>query len=385
MFSFGDYYPSKLPSTWFCIFWLPFSVGFLSLYLGSVAHLYIDISGRNVKRIENKLRRRINREKEAEERERVDAMARVTSGGFGLEADSGHFSPSHLNISKQRQRRKQRGFASLSPTETETLAHDSTEGYHDDIEERRGNILANSKSQRHGDEEMVGDKIMSMRDVISAVNQNIATPRRTEEATLPQGAPQADPNLSLKSTRHYNTSHGVEKKPSFALRVLVQERFSKIIAHEIAGYQSDVQIKNNTLSVTIDSLKITADKWEVPRRARKSFRSVAFEVLYFVGERALIVRGADAVFDLTPHEVQGLFAPLLAAFGDADTMEAWLMRTQVMTENELNENVRKENRQLKFDQVEEHRENKVSHNMTANPNTRRNVIGNAVNNQSSKF
>ena len=385
MVSFGDYYPSKLPSTWFCIFWLPFSVGFLSLYLGSVAHLYIDISGRNVKRIENKLRRRINRVKEAEERERVETMARVTSGGFGLEEDeTGHFSPTHLNNKKQHH--KQRGFASLSPTAI--LAHDSMEGYDDgEIGERRENILANSNFKRHGDEEMAGETMKSMRDVIGAVNQNIATPRRAEEATLPQAAaaPQSDPHLSLKSNRHYNTSHGVEKKPSFALRVLVQERFSEIIAHEIAGYQSDVQIKNNTLSVTIDSLKITANKWEVPRRARKSFRSVAFEVLYFVGERALILRGADAVFDLTPHEVQGLFAPLLAAFGDADTMEAWLMRTQVMADNELNAEFQIGNKQLKFDQVEEHRENKIAQNMTANPNTRRNVIGNAVNNQSNKF
>jgi len=388
MFSFGDYYPSKLASTWFCIFWLPFSVGFLSLYLGSVAHLYIDISGRNVKRIENKLRLRIKQVKEAEEQERAAAMARVTSGGFDLEEDEAGPFPAqdgsnHLShLGSKKQHRKPKGFASLSPTAF--LAYDSTEDYDDgSLGERRENILVNSKGLNRGDEEMSGETMKSMRDVISAVQHNMATPRRFEDPGSPAVATtKSDPYLSLKSTRHYNTAHGVEKKPSFALRVLVQERFSEIIAHEIAGYQSHVEIKNNTLSVTIDSLKLTADKWQVPRRARKSFRSVAFEVLYFVGERALIVRGADAVFDLTPHEVQGLFAPLLAAFGDADTMEAWLMRTQTMAENELNEEIQKENRQIKFNQVEEHRENKITQNMTATPNIKRNVIGNAVTNQS---
>lgn len=103
--------------------------------------------------------------------------------------------------------------------------------------------------------------------------------------------------------------------------------------------------------------------------------------MYFVGERALIIRGADAVFELTPKEVQGLFAPLLAAFGDADTMEAWLTRTQVMADNELESVVSMDGKRLKFEQIENNRANKITQNMTASPNTKRNVIGNAVKNQ----
>merc|ERR1712154_653384 len=90
-----------------------------------------------------------------------------------------------------------------------------------------------------------------------------------------------------------------------------------------------------TLSVTIDSLKYTCEKWLIPRRATKNFRSVAFETLYFVGERQLIVRGAEAVFDLRPAEVQGLFGPVLAAMGDAGTMEIWLNRTQSLADSQL--------------------------------------------------
>jgi hypothetical protein len=288
--------------------------------------------------------------------------------------------PDHLNRNKRRNGND--GFSILPASPS--IDQDSYET--SALRQRRENILCNSKSSLNGDEEMSGETMKSMRHVIMAVKQNITSPRRRVEeaetdANLVDGiVMQSNPYLSLKSTRHYKTAHGIEKKPSFALRVLVQERFSKIIAHEIAGYQSHVEIKNNTLSVTIDSLKQTADKWEIPRRARKAFRAVAFEVLYFVGERALIVNGAEAVLDLRPNEVQSLFAPLLAAFGDADTMEAWLMRTQLMADNELNESCA-EFQQLAFDRIMKNREAKVSDNIMATRNMKRNVIGNAVLNQ----
>lgn len=124
-------------------------------------------------------------------------------------------------------------------------------------------------------------------------------------------------------------------KPSFALRVLVQERMAEIIATDIAGFQSHVEIKENTLSVTIDTLKSTADKWLIPRRARKAFRAVAFHALSFVGEHGLITRGADALYDLTPLEFHELFGPLLAAMGDADTMAGWLASTKILADVDL--------------------------------------------------
>mmetsp|Transcript_15338 Transcript_15338/g.28889 ORF Transcript_15338/g.28889 Transcript_15338/m.28889 type:complete len:413 (+) Transcript_15338:1438-2676(+) len=396
MQSFGDYYPSQLASTWFCIFWLPFSVGFLSLYLGSVAQLYLHISKQNVKRVESNLRNRINKVKLAEEQERVEAIARMHSGGFDLRAmrdkEGGKGGIHHKNhaqdvpehLHKNKKCNEHDGFLLLpaSPSVVE-------QNYGEDnssLRQRRDNILYNSKSCITNDEEMSGETMKSMTHVIAAVKQNMKSPRRMQEESDKLDPNQfgdvvpANPHLSLKSTRHYKTAQGIEKKPSFALRVLVQERFSKIIANEIAGYQSQVEIKNNTLSVTIDSLKQTADKWVIPRRARKAFRAVAFEVLYFVGERALIVNGADAVLELRPNEVQSLFAPLLAAFGDADTMEAWLARTQVMAEYELHETCQDEKLQI-FDRIMKNREEKITDNMTSNPSMKRNVIGNAVRNQ----
>lgn len=360
------------------------------------------MSNRNIKRIEAKLRRRINMAKQAEEQERAEARARMTSGGFGLDVhhssfenddDDNNLSSSHLmtpsHLNRQRRKRKgHKGFSTIHASVSSPPVGSFEEG--DDFdevhgEERRETILANSQPNKPEDVEENNEETMkSLRDVIAAVKMTMATPRRKQKAlSSPQPDKSTEQALSVKSTIHYNTAHGVEKKPSFALRVLLQERFCHIIAREIAGYQSHVSIKNNTLSVTIDSLKYTAGKWEVPRRARKPFRSVAFEVLYFVGERPLIVRGADAIFDLRPHEAQDLFAPLLAAFGDADTMEAWLMRTETLATEEFANMACEENINRideKMNRVKAMREQKITQNLTASTNMKRNAIGNAVNN-----
>jgi hypothetical protein len=41
------------------------------------------------------------------------------------------------------------------------------------------------------------------------------------------------------------------------------------------------------------------------------------------------------LYDLTPVEFHGLFAPLLAAFGDAETMEGWLASTEFLADVDL--------------------------------------------------
>ena len=129
------------------------------------------------------------------------------------------------------------------------------------------------------------------------------------------------------------------KKPSFALRVLVQERMAEIIAIEVAGFHSAIEIKDYKMSVKIESMSDTADKWSIPRRARKAFRAVAFEVLYFVGEHGLITRGADALYELTPFEFHGLFSTLVAAMGDADMMEGWLAKSDALAQVDLQQGV----------------------------------------------
>jgi hypothetical protein len=408
---FGNYFPTRTASVVFCILWLPFSVGFMSLFLANVAAFYIRLSDRNIERMERRLRRQVARAKAEAERELDDARRRALRGQelrhvveapTGDDNDDGGGGGGNLESSRAARANKRRGFDTVPTDDThdgdddeESSSNREESTYELDAERGTGghNSLAPShrparnngsralfgsrnsprnrreviirncrkawrfsrgyRPQRHrsragnsssassagsvsSDDSLTRPQhatMATMRDVLRTVRRQMA------EGGGFRGAGPESEFLSIRSSRmvrnRLETDSGPLLKPSFALRSLVQERLSEIIALEVAGYSSSIEIHDNTLTVTIDSLRQTADKWLIPRRARKAFRAVCFEALFFVGEHGLIVRGADALFDLTPIEFHGLFAPLLAAMGDAETMESWLASTQVLAEVDL--------------------------------------------------
>lgn len=360
---FGDYVPTENFTILFCIIWLPFSVGFMSMYLGNVAAFYIRLSDRNIRRIERHMRRRLQRAKDQAERERAEVLRRAYRGqeveiiaAAGSLSDAGDDNSSvaskdieangipanHAQSIVRRQAQGVSGFDALPTNDGSTFGDpDGPEEqtiFDPTAEEignqRRQRILENHAmtSGTNGD----GVTMQSMRDVIRRVNHNLNASKKTDGSK--EGVIRSGPDvkfMSIRSNQRMTTQNVHSRKPSFALRVLVQERFAEIIATDIAGYQSAMEIEGTTLHVTIDSLKGITDKWVIPRRARKPFRSVAFEVLCFVGEHGLITRGADALYDLSPFEFHGLFSPLVAAMGDADTMERWLESTDVLAAADL--------------------------------------------------
>jgi hypothetical protein len=455
---FGDYVPTERPSIWFCIFWLPFSIGFMSMYLGNVAAFYIRLSDRNIRRIERHLRRRLQKAKEKADQERAEVLRRAYRGqedeieaalygssnnnkvpnqqhptsrtilqnpdsDGGLSTHRNADIPLHHARSIAQRQKNSNGFNMIPTSDNNNNNGGRNDGSEDGEEQeiqlfggeralsdtgnrRRQRIIENCRVVSRGgvnnyhnssnnapataatdmplsssgtmtsntaaNNSNDGDRTMkSMGDVIRAVRNTMtsddalmsggsgsnsstgggnisstapstsvimgenssttATPASSSSTTTTTTTQQF---MSIRSTQNI-TSHTMlgsiqSRKPSFGLRVLVQERFAEIIATEVAGYQSSIDIKNYTLSVTIESMEETADKWSIPRRARKAFRSVAFEVLYFVGEHGLITRGVDALYELTPFEFHGLFSSLVAAMGDADTMEGWLASTDTL-------------------------------------------------------
>jgi len=403
---FGDYVPTKLATIWFCICWLPLSIGFMSIYLSNVATFYIRLSDRNIRRIERHLRRRLRKAKEKAEEERAKILRRVyrgqeveiefaaikEDGGNGRSTDlqrSGSIGSSndsiesklatipknHARIVMKRKSKKQEGFNMLPTTDDTYSTDDETvhigvvtaskdaqklgeatlreTGYR-----RRQKIIENcrpspSSSNRGCYGENVADSsiependrtMKSMRDVILAVRNTLESMNNGTHQPVNPGDKDASKFMSIQSTQNmidYSMFRRQKqsKKPSFALRVLVQERFAEIIAIEVAGYHSVIEIKDYTLSVTFDSMSDTAEKWSIPRRARKAFRAVAFEILYFVGEHGMITRGADALYELTPFEFHGLFSTLVAAMGDADIMEGWLANTDALAMVDLQQGV----------------------------------------------
>lgn len=340
------------------------------MYLGNVAAFYIRLSDKNVRRIERNLRRRLQKAKETAEKERAEVLRRAYRGQeeeieivvrrrensqlqqqfptFQGASDQSHGIPLSHAKSVIRREKKQQGFDILPTTD---MGHDSEDesdlfGSNDAAANETGNrrrerIIENSRqSMIEGNNNNDNDShstplnertMKSMKDVIRAVRNSMSAGNNNRLGATDTSTAQF---MSIRSNQMMATQTMLRslqtRKPSFALRVLVQERFAEIIAIEVAGFQSSIEIKDHTLSVTIDSLYETADKWFIPRRARKAFRAVAFEVLYFVGEHGLVTRGADALYDLTPFEFHGLFSSLVAAMGDADTMEGWLESTDTL-------------------------------------------------------
>lgn len=379
---FGDYGCQHSASKWFCILWLPFSVGFMSLYLTNVAAFYIRLSDKNIVRIDQQLRRRVEIAKRRVQEER-DAARQRALRGQGINPDEGHRGDSNdsvsdveavrvtgedsnaeshiqessaegvssVSVTSPRLQHRRRGFDSLPVSDSPgSQKRRKLFGMRGSEENRRERILRSSHIILDDDSareirssaapSKSSSSISTMRDILNAVRFNL----EKNDASKSQGSNgdgefrlTAAEFFSLQSSQtvHDNALRHHRRKPSFALRVLVQERLAEIIAAEVAGYQDSIEIHDHTMSVTIRTLKQTADRWKIPRRARKAFRAVAFEVLFFVGEYGLVTRGAEALYDLTPLAFHGLFAPLLAALGDAEIMEGWLVRTQVLADVDL--------------------------------------------------
>lgn len=179
--------------------------------------------------------------------------------------------------------------------------------------------------------------ITTMKDVVDFVIHSLA-----EDVCMISEGP-ANPVSSigalsetfmLQSSLGHSTTfekNGV-RQPSFALMVLVQERFANIIANEVAGFRSKFEVKEMTVAVTVDVLQDVAEKWRFPSGAHQSFRIAAFEILLNVGEKKLVTEGADALLKLSPFEFHRIFSPLLAAYADAGTMEGWLALTEAMAD-----------------------------------------------------
>lgn len=333
------------------------------MYLAQVAAFYIRLSDRNVDRIERGLRLSLQREKEKVDQERQEALDRAMRGQQLRDMLGEEDHDLSLNDESPRDtattiRKSLSSSMSKSSDEENNLAgaDPSREGFYRQrlvgmefttAQSRRERIWRNSQGHNSGDlmgQGSVGDEgvlrpeessLTTMKDVLAAIHSNSTS----DGAATVRSGPDSE-YLSVSSKQpmlphHTPRRRGTLIKPSFALRALVQERFAEIIAYDIAGYQSSITIQDFSLTVTIARLKVTADKWMIPRRARKAFRAVAFEAVWFMGERDLICHGAEAMFRMKPVEFHHLFAPLVAALGDAATMEDWMESTEVLADIEL--------------------------------------------------
>jgi hypothetical protein len=248
---YGDLAPTKQSSTWFVVFWLPFNVAFLSLYLGTVAHYFVMISRWNVSRIKKSL---------------TDSLESSSS----LE---------HNNT-----------VGEYTIDDTDSVENAVSRGT-----QRRERIRQNSDMSFA--EELQREGAATVQDLLALLSSSASKdiPLRLNAPTDTAVIGSAKPTPLIEKLWRSTTA---TDEPSLALRFLVEKRLARIVATEVAGFESSMQIKGCTFFVTINSLKGTAEKWHIPRRARSAFRASAFESLFFVGEREIISDGLDGFLKL---------------------------------------------------------------------------------------
>lgn len=292
---YGDIVPVKQSSTWFVVFWLPFNVAFLSVYLGSVAHYFVRISNWNVARIEGNLRK----QRLAQMTKDVMAEVSVESGDDASDDsdDENDWNNTSPTAQKMNRRERIRQVSRLSFTD------DSVDSQEPVTTKALLEMLAAAK-----------DDEISLRDI--APSESLSEQRRRLMPAM---------EALLRST---NQTDG----PSLALRLLCEKRCARIVALDVAGFQSSMEISGATFILTIESLKETAEKWHIPSRARRAFRVAAFESLFYVGANEIMEGGLDAFLSLNPFEFHNLFRRFTVALGDKETMEAWLASTEALVQ-----------------------------------------------------
>ncbi|KAL3810881.1 hypothetical protein ACHAXA_003403 [Cyclostephanos tholiformis] len=332
---YGDYVPTKRSSVWFCtLFFIPSSLFFLSFLLTHVAKSYIRLHAIHVARLERWMRRDNERRRAGvgqteKARIRADGANAIRAGADPSSGDvsMGSMSPEGAS---PRAEDVERGFKTVfsynedeSSTKSSGLFGDQASAIDDDYHNNHNPLSS---------EDSAG---LRYRESVIRTKESAPTSRSNRAVTFAE----AHQSLCRDSRQALGggKSSGQEDsaKPSLDVRLRVQSRLARIIADEVAGYQTGVVIKGFTVSLTIGSLRDTADKWKLPPRAWKAFRASAFRSLLFVGERELIADGGDALQRLNVVEFHQIFSPLLAAFGDGPTMEAWLVATDVLADVEL--------------------------------------------------
>jgi len=337
---YGDYVPTKNSSVWFCtLFFIPSSLFFLSFLLAWVAKTYIRHHAIQVTRMERNMRRK--NEVRRKQAERAEVAKRTSAGSTSGGAKTGEqLTPPASPGGTTRTEDVERGFTTVisymedeeldnSPAKRSGLFGDEA-GNLDEMHNSNGTLSpesspalryrANVIRNKDAAPDPQSDRAVSFAEALSSLNQPSPSP------TIGGSSDQVDEFTNEK--RDMN-------KPSLEVRLRVQARLARIIAEEVAGYQTGVIIKGSTVSLTVGSLRDTADKWKIPPQAWKAFRAVSFRSLLFVGERDLISDGGDALLRLNVVEFHQIFSPMLAAMGDGSSMEAWLAATDVLADVEL--------------------------------------------------
>lgn len=289
----GDLVPQTEAGTWFIVVWLPFNIMFVSLYLGTVAHLFVVLSNKRTIRIEQQIR------KDAEL-----AKRKAKSGAPPI---------------------------GLHPTPE---PQEETDSVRKNKIQRRQMIKQNSRTHMFSSN---GTEIVHARDLLNNLHQ--WQPRRDPSDphiplsdgsmtfTTAQAGEMDDGSCVDIGSRYHSLLKSAMSDEGFGLRLSVLDRVARIISAQLNDFESALEVDGSNLRVSADSLKDWITEWKIPQRARRVYREMTFECLLFVGEKQHFDSGVGAFFNLSVIEFIELFSPFVFALKHREAMEEWLAST----------------------------------------------------------
>ena len=244
----GDLVPQTEAGTWFIVVWLPFNIMFVSLYLGTVAHLFVVLSNKRTIRIEQQIR------KDAEL-----AKRKAKSGAPPI---------------------------GLHPTPE---PQEETDSVRKNKIQRRQMIKQNSRTHMFSSN---GTEIVHARDLLNNLHQ--WQPRRDPSDphiplsdgsmtfTTAQAGEMDDGSCVDIGSRYHSLLKSAMSDEGFGLRLSVLDRVARIISAQLNDFESALEVDGSNLRVSADSLKDWITEWKIPQRARRVYREMTFECLLFV-------------------------------------------------------------------------------------------------------
>jgi len=286
--------PQTVAGKAFTTVWLPLNLFFLSILFCSVGHYYLIFSDQQIKKIQKRLQ-----ENWAEESLKRKNIADPPPSEHDPEEDSQEAADVFVtDIVRDLEAGRSLPYTKLQASAAQSVSFRSID----------------LPMNRH----FFGANLDTMEDVFKLMNE------RNETYEVPEAdvGEFDEPSAILL--------HG--DAPNFYLRVKVKERMAFIVAEEVAGRESSLKTedKAGTLAVYLGGTVDAAEKWMIPRGARRAFRAVAFEALLFVGESTLVKEGVEALHRLKPLEFHRIFSPVLVAMGDKENLKNWLASTEVL-------------------------------------------------------
>eukprot|EP00980_Cylindrotheca_fusiformis_P030590 scaffold25078_cov132-Cylindrotheca_fusiformis.AAC.2 len=182
--------------------------------------------------------------------------------------------------------------------------------------------------------ENLSSTLTTMYDVIKAVETSTATDFLFQPVIQSEIADSQRAIAFQEAVRPKSS-----EQPCFRLRVQVQQRLAEIIANDLVGGEHYVDVQDTMIVIKIGQWKEVVAKWRIPSGAWKAFRAAALDAMMLAGERNLIRQGPDALFQLSPDEFHSIFSSLVAAMGDAETLQGWLNSTEHLIQEEASSEV----------------------------------------------